>query len=74
LHCDVWEGSAADLITRELIAVYPIAGWWKTKTSEKRYDDRARYSLVLSLDVRGTEVDIYTPLAVELNTLVEIET
>jgi hypothetical protein len=26
IHCDVWEGSAADLLTREHVAVYPIAG------------------------------------------------
>ncbi len=74
LHCDLWEGSAADLITREYLAIYPIAGWWKTRTSEKRYDDRARYSLVVSLDVRGIPVDVYTPIAVELEPLIEIET
>jgi hypothetical protein len=75
LHCDVWEGSAADLATRDEIAVYPITGWWKTRGREKRYNDRARYSLVMSLDARGIDIDIYTPIAaaVAIAPAVEIE-
>jgi Subtilase family len=75
LHCDVWEGSAADLATRDEIAIYPITGWWKTRGGEKRYNDRARYSLVMSLDARGIDVDVYTPIAaaIAIAPAVEIE-
>jgi hypothetical protein len=73
LHCDIWEGSAADLATRDEIAVYPITGWWKTRGREKRYNDRARYSLVMSLDARGIDIDIYTPIAVAVAVAPAIE-
>jgi hypothetical protein len=73
LHCDIWAGSAADLIMRKQIAIYPISGWWKSRTTAKRYDDSARYALIMSLDVRGIDVDVYTPLSIELNPLIEIE-
>jgi hypothetical protein len=76
IHCDVWEGSAANLASRDEIAVYPITGWWKTRTSEKRYNDHARYCLIVSLDARETDIDIYTPIATSLNieNIVEIDT
>ena len=31
LHSDIWRGTAADLASRGAIAVYPTAGWWKTR-------------------------------------------
>jgi hypothetical protein len=31
IHKDIWVGTAADLATRNKIAIYPISGWWKTK-------------------------------------------
>jgi hypothetical protein len=76
IHCDVWEGSAADLALRDEIAIYPITGWWKTRISEKRYNDYARYALIVSLDARETDVDIYTPIstALDIQNTVEIDT
>ncbi|HOI79544.1 MAG TPA: S8 family peptidase [Petrimonas sp.] len=52
------------------IAVYPIGGWWKTRTSEKCWEKQARYSLVVSLHTESEEIDIYTPVA--LKVMVEI--
>ena len=49
LHCDVWQGTGADLAARQHIAVYPVSGWWKYRVPQKRYDSKARYALVLTL-------------------------
>ncbi|MGH8108601.1 MAG: S8 family peptidase [Arenimonas sp.] len=63
LHQDVWEGSAADLASRGFIAVYPSAGWWRTRPGLERYGLPARYSLVVSIRSQQTEVDLYNAIA-----------
>lgn len=63
LHQDVWEGTAADLASRGFLAVYPAAGWWRTRPALERYDLPARYSLVVSIRTEQTEVDLYNAIA-----------
>ncbi|NMG01853.1 S8 family peptidase [Azoarcus taiwanensis] len=63
LHQDVWEGTAADLASRGFLAVYPAAGWWRTRPALERYSLPARYSLVVSIRTEQTEVDLYNAIA-----------
>ena len=63
LHQDVWEGTAADLASRGFLAVYPAAGWWRTRPALERYDLPARYSLVVSIRTEQTEIDLYNAIA-----------
>ena len=42
-----------------MIAVYPTAGWWKTRYALERYDKAARYALVVSIRAPGVDVDLY---------------
>ena len=49
LHADIWCGSAAELASRGVIGVYPAAGWWKTRHKLERYNQPARYALVVSI-------------------------
>lgn len=63
LHQDVWEGTAADLASRGFLAVYPAAGWWRTRRALERYSLPARYSLVVSIRTEQTEVDLYNAIA-----------
>lgn len=71
VHSDVWVGTAASLATKALIAVYPTGGWWRYRKHLGRVEQRARYALILSLEVPseaatidGTviEPDIYSPI------------
>lgn len=64
LHCDVWRGPAVDLAARGQIAVYPVGGWWKR--SKPRANDQGRYALVVSLDARGLDVDLYSEILANL--------
>ena len=77
IHSDIWEGTAAELADSGHIAVFPIGGWWKERHHLGRWDRKARYSLIVSILTDGTEVDIYTPVAIRLGVsvpvLVEIE-
>lgn len=74
IHKDVWYGKAADLAERGQIAVYPAMGWWRTRTQLERYNKSARYSLIITISVPETEVDIYTEVSnkVEVKQAVEV--
>jgi hypothetical protein len=72
LHCDVWEGSAADLIQPRFIAVHPVSGWWKTRPFKQRFNDKIRYSLLVGLESDSPQIDIYTPLRVAIETTVPV--
>lgn len=63
VHSDTWEGSAAELADLNTVAVTPVAGWWKNKKSEGKWLDSVRYSLVVSIETKGVEVDLYTPVS-----------
>lgn len=75
IHSNIWTGTAAQLANRSHVAVYPTMGWWKTRTSEERYDRDVDYALVVSLVVPDIETDIYTPVAqlIEAEAAVEVE-
>ena len=65
LHSDIWIGSAAELVRRDALAIYPIGGWWKEKPQLGRYNRDVRYSLCISLRALAAQ-DIYTPIAIAL--------
>ncbi|MBC7077346.1 MAG: S8 family serine peptidase, partial [Synergistales bacterium] len=71
LHSDIWEGTAADLAERGVIGVYPISGWWKDQPTRDRSEVGARYALVVSIEVDAEDVDIWTPVAVQIGVPVE---
>jgi hypothetical protein len=65
VHSDIWNGPAAELLRRNVLAVYPIGGWWKEKPQLERYNMDVRYTLCISLRALSAQ-DIYTPLAISL--------
>jgi hypothetical protein len=62
IHKDIWRGTAADLSTRNKIAVYPVGGWWRTRKKLERYNNSVRYSLIVTIDAPLADIDIYTPV------------
>ena len=73
VHTDIWRGTAAALADRDYLAVFPVAGWWKEYRGQQRFNDRARYSLIVSIRTPSIDVDIYTPVAIQLGIPIEIE-
>lgn len=59
IHSDTWEGSAAQLAARDLLAVFPVIGWWRERKKHDRCEQDARYSLIVSIDTPSQEVDLY---------------
>ncbi len=72
LHTDIWTGTAADLASKGAIAVYPVAGWWKNRGAYDQSDEGVDYSLIVSIESPEVEVDLWTPVAQQVSTLVEI--
>ena len=73
LHSDIWRGTAVDLANRGLIGVYPALGWWKTRPRLERYNQVARYALVVSIRAPEIGVDLYTPVANQVAPEVQVE-
>lgn len=66
IHSDHWQGTAAALASRGIVAVYPVIGWWKERPRHERWGRHARYALIVSIYTPVTDVDIYTPVAVTI--------
>jgi hypothetical protein len=63
LHSDIWEdATAADVADCNLIAVYPVIGWWRERKHLGKVEKRTRYSLIVTIETPEEEVDIYTPV------------
>ncbi len=74
LHTDIWTGTAAELAQRGAIAVFPVSGWWKERPKRDRSEEGVRYTLIVSIETPGQDVDIWTPVAAEVGVPVMIET
>lgn len=72
IHSDIWRGPAAQLAACNLIGVYPVIGWWRERAWLGRWSKLARYSLIVSLHSPKQDVDIYTPVAVAVETTVTV--
>ena len=70
IHTDVWEGTAADLASKGMVAVYPVTGWWKLKKGF--HDYRTRYSLIISIETDEIEVDLYTAVLNQIAVRTEV--
>jgi len=74
IHSDIWQGNAGQLSQSNLIIIYPIGGWWKTRTNLNRYHSKVRYSLVVTIETPENEIDLYTPIKIKIDNKVAIKT
>jgi hypothetical protein len=74
IHTDIWEGTAAELSQCNLIAIYPIIGWWRERKHLNQVENKARYSLVISLETPKEDVMLYTTVKNMIEVPIEIDT
>jgi hypothetical protein len=75
IHSDRWtRGTAIQLADRNMIAVFPIVGWWRERHHLGRWNRDARYALIVTIRTPAENVDIYTPVATEIASRIQIET
>jgi len=73
IHSDIWQGRAADLAGSNKIAIYPTVGWWRERHYLNRWDKRCRYSLIISIHSPRSDIDIYTPVILQIGIPIEIQ-
>ena len=70
IHKDIWKGTAADLATRNTVAIFPVNGWWRTRKKLLRYGNEVRYSLILSIESPDSTIDLYNPVLNQIDILI----
>nr|WP_309402141.1 S8 family peptidase [Aminobacter niigataensis]WMD00078.1 S8 family peptidase [Aminobacter niigataensis] len=50
---------ASDLARRNILAVHPVAGWWKTRAIANPQERAVRFALVVEIDSSQAEADLY---------------
>lgn len=71
---DFLDTIGAELHDRNIIAVYPKGGWYKSRKGALKHDQTVRYSLIVSIQTQKQDVDIYTPVESLILSKVEIST
>lgn len=66
IHSDCWSGTAAQLASSNLVAVHPVTGWWRYRRDQEVVEQKARYSLVVSISTEDTTVDLHSMVTNEI--------
>lgn len=73
VHSDIWTGSAAELASSGVLAVYPVSGWWKERKHLEGWKKDAHYSLIISLETESEEADFYAEIEGKIKPAIETE-
>ena len=58
IHSDIYKNTAINIAECDMVGIHPVGGWWK---DNKAYtNNKARYSLIISLISEKEDIDIYT--------------
>ena len=72
IHSDIWEGTSLEVAECSSMIVYPTIGWWRERNHLNKYNNKARYSLIVSLSTPDEEIDIYTPIVAQIDVPVPV--
>jgi Subtilase family len=59
LHIDQLTCKASDLARRNLLAVHPVAGWWKAKSLLQNRLPTVRFALIVEVDSQEVAAELY---------------
>ena len=74
IHSDFWIGTASQLAESDSIAIFPITGWWRERPGQKCVENKTRYSLVVTIETKQSEIELYNWVANEIGVPIAIET
>jgi hypothetical protein len=66
IHSDAWTGTAVQLASSNLIAVYPVTGWWRYRRDPEVVQRMSRYSLIVSISTEDSSIDLYSLIESEV--------
>lgn len=55
-----------EMAERNVIAVYPKNGWYKNLKRQNKFNEKIRYSLVVSIETEAQNIDLYSPVFAEV--------
>jgi hypothetical protein len=64
--------SGAEMAQRNVLAIYPKNGWYKTRKKVGKGDSVVRYSLIVTLETPENNIDIYTPVYNQIENLITV--
>ena len=70
---DFLVSSGADLSTRNVIAVFPKRGWYRTRKRLGIVNTPVRYCLIISIESEDINAEIYSPIEELIRNVVPIE-
>lgn len=70
LHIDQLTCKASDLARRNLLAVHPVTGWWKSKKLLAEGLPSVRYALIVEIDAGEVEAELYAEVQVAVEALI----
>jgi hypothetical protein len=65
IHSDIWKGTASELAGCNVLAVYPVNGWWKKSKKHEKTNNIAHYSLLISIRT-SVDVDLMSPVELKI--------
>jgi hypothetical protein len=68
LQIDEMPCKASDLARRNILAVYPVTGWWKSKSMLDADKLTARFALIVEIDAEHTAAEIYNETLTAITT------
>jgi len=66
LHSDFWIGTASQLADSDAIAIYPVTGWWRERMNQGCVNNKTRYSLIVTIKTKNSEIELYNWVASEI--------
>ena len=70
LHIDQFTCRGSDLARRNLVAVHPVNGWWKTKSLLNGDLPSVRYALIVEIDAEHVEAELHAEVETAIAALV----
>jgi hypothetical protein len=70
LHIDQLTCKASDLARRNLLAVHPVTGWWKSKKLLANELPSVRYALIVEIDAEELDAELYAEIQTAVEALV----
>ena len=70
VHIDQLTCKASDLARRNLLAVHPVEGWWKSKLLLGDELPKCRYALIIGIDGEHLQAELYAEVSAAIEALI----
>lgn len=70
IHIDQLKCRASDLARRNLVAVHPVEGWWKSKSLLGGELPKCRFALIVEIDGEHLQAELYAETSAAIDALI----